>query len=433
MKSMRFVPEEATYSLLISLISKSGNYDDAFRLYEDMRSQGIIPSNFTCASLLTMYYRKEDYPKALALFEEMGKYGIKIDEVIYGLLIRMYGKLGLYEDAQKTSQEVKKLGVISNEKTYTTMGQVHLNAGNIEEALNIMDEMKCHIAKEYLASAEAVFQALSKMQIPECDFCKDMLNLYMRLGLTEKAKDFIFQIRKIQVEFDEELLKTVTKVLCIEGMVRDAVQLIREFSASKTFEDSVCIQIFSVAIHGNDRFTATEIASKPLDQPGAMAVELALILFIADGNTMKAEETLKLLLKTANGLSVVSQLIRKFIKEDDVASASLINFYGKQKKLREALNVFASVADSSRTGSLLYNSIIDSYNRCGKQEETYMFYKEEMEKGHSVKPDRFIMSAAVHLYRSAGLELKAEGVLRSMNSFTIPLENLEVGSRLKAD
>ncbi|KAF3663821.1 Pentatricopeptide repeat-containing protein [Capsicum annuum] len=422
MKSLRFIPEEATYSLLISLISKSGDYDDAFRLYEDMRSHGIIPSNFTCASLLTMYYRKEDYPKALALFEEMERYDIKIDEVIYGLLIRIYGKLGLYEDAQKTFEDVKKLGVISNEKTYTTMAQVHLNAGNIEEALNIMDEMKsknisfsnfcygillrCHIAKEDLASAEAVFQALSKMQIPECGFCKDMLNLYMRLGLTEKAKDFIFQIRKIQVEFDEELLKTVLKVFCIEGMVRAAVQLIQEFSASKTFEESVFAETFSLAIHGNDRFNATEIASNPLNQPGAIAFELALILFIADGNTLKAEETLKLLLKTANGLSVASQLIRKFTKEgdiskaenlykllmklgrkpEDVASASLIHFYGKQKNLRKALNVFASVADSSRTRSLLYNSIVDSYNRCDKQEEAYIFYKEEMEKGHVLGP-----------------------------------------------
>ncbi|KAJ8554189.1 hypothetical protein K7X08_024867 [Anisodus acutangulus] len=324
-------------------------------------------------------------------------------------------------------------------------------------------------------------------------------------------------------------------------MVRDAVQLIREFSASKTFEDSVWIQTFSVDIHGNDRFTATEIASKPLDQPGAMAFELARILFIADGNTMKAEETLKLLLKTANGLSVVSQLIRKFIKEGEISKEE--NLYKLLMKL--ALNVFASVAESSRTGSLLYNSIIDSYNRCGKQEETYMFYKEEMEKGHVLGPvaismlvnglsncgryteaentihnslranleldtvayntfikamleagklrfatrvyehmlssgvapsiqtyntmisvygrgrnldkavEAFDMAqkmgisldekaytnlicyygkAAVHLYRSAGLELKAEGVLRSMDSFTIPfLENLEVGSRLKAD
>lgn len=71
---------------------------------------------------------------------------------------------------------------------------------------------------------------------------------------------------------------------------------------------------------------------------------------------------------------------------EDVASASLINFYGKQKNLKEALNVFASVADSSRTRSFLYSSIIDSYNRCDKQEEAYMFYKEEMKKGHVLGP-----------------------------------------------
>lgn len=304
--------------------------------------------------------------------------------------------------------------------------------------------------KEDLASAEAVFQALSKVQIPECGFCKDMLNLYMRLGLTEKAKDFIFQIRKIQVEFDEELLKTVMKFFCIEGMVRDAVQLIREFSASKTFEDSVFTQTFSVAIQGNDRFNATEIASKPLDQQGAMAFELALILFIADGSTMKAEETLKLLLNSANGLSVASQLIRKFTKEgdiskaenlykllmklgrepEDVASASLINFYGKQKNLKEALNVFASVADSSRTRSFLYSSIIDSYNRCDKQEEAYMFYKEEMKKGHVLGP--VAISMLVNGLSDCGRYTEAKDIIHNSLRANVELDTVAYNTFIKA-
>lgn len=71
------------------------------------------------------------------------------------------------------------------------------------------------------------------------------------------------------------------------------------------------------------------------------------------------------------------------------------------------------------------------YMDYGHVEEGISFF-ERISK--SVKPDRFIMSAAVHLYRSASLELKAEGVLRSMKSLGLPfLENLEVGSRLKAD
>lgn len=51
----------------------------------------------------------------------------------------------------------------------------------------------------------------------------------------------------------------------------------------------------------------------------------------------------------------------------------------------------------------------------------------------SMEPDRFIMSAAVHFYKSAGMELRAEEILNSMNSMGIPfLKNLEVELKTKA-
>ncbi|CAK9172465.1 unnamed protein product [Ilex paraguariensis] len=332
MKSFGFVPEEVTYSLLISLSSKKGNQDNGLRLYEDMKLQGRTPSNFTCASLLTLHYKNEDYSKALSLFSEMERKKIVADEVIYGLLIRIYGKLGLYEDAQKTFEEIEKLGLLSNEKTYIAMAQIHLNSGNFEKALGILEQMRskniwfsrfafivslqCYVMKEDLSSAEATFQALSKTGPPDANCCKKMLNLYMKLGLNEKAKDFIIQIRKDQVEFDEELLKTVMKVYCTLGMLRDAEHLIEEVSRSRSFEDSKLIQALSMAMDGDiRRLPRTEGAFEPLDQPGTMAFGFVLSLYLTDGNGSNAEEKLKMLLKTANGLSVASQLVCKFIRE----------------------------------------------------------------------------------------------------------------------
>lgn len=329
MKSLGFIPEEVTYSLLITVCSKMGNKDEAFRLYENLRSQEIVPSNFTCASLLALHYRNGDYSKALSLFSEMERYKIAADEVIYGLLIRIYGKLGLYEDAQKTFKEIEKLGLLSDEKTYITMAQVHLNSGNFEKALCIMDQMRsknilfsrfafivllqCNVMKEDLASAEATFQALSKTGLPDSGSCNDMLRLYMKLGLTEKAKTFVIQIRKDQVKFDEELFKTVMKVYCKEQMLRDAEQLIDELSTSESYKDNKFIQTFSMAMNGES--WRPEDALEPLDPCGTMAFGMMLSLYLAYGNTSRTEEKLKLLLKTANGLTVASQLVINFIKE----------------------------------------------------------------------------------------------------------------------
>lgn len=331
MKNMGFVPEESTYSLLITLSSKLGDKDEALHLYEDMRSVGIVPSNFTCASLLALYYRTADYSKACSLFSEMERYGVIADEVIYGLLIRIYGKLGLYDDAQKTFLEIGRLGQLSDGKTYTTMAQVHLNFGNFEKALDVMEQMKsnnipysrfsyivllqCYVVKGDLSSAEGAYQALSKTGLPDARSCKDMLNLYLRLGLSEKAKSFVAQTRKDQVEFDEELFMTVMKVYCKGGMLREVEQLMEELSVSETFEGP-SVQTFVMAMNGQcSRSTEYENWSELLDQSGAVAIELMLTLCLATQNETKMKEKLEFLLKSKIGESVANRMISKLAKD----------------------------------------------------------------------------------------------------------------------
>lgn len=324
MKNVGFVPEEVTYSLLISLSTKSGNRDEALRLYNDMRSQGVVPSNYTCASLLSLYYKNGDYSKALSLFLEMEREKIPADEVIYGLLIRIYGKLGLYEDAEKTFEETERLGLLSDEKTYLAMAQVHLGSGNVDKALKIVELMKsrniwfsrfayivllrCYVMKEDSNSAEVTFAALSKTGLPDAGSCNDMLNLYSRLGLMEKAKHFIAQIRNDKVDFDEELYKTAMRVYCKEGMLRDVEQLIEQMGTDISCKDNRFIQtcFMTVCNHRGD---------EQLHEKDLAALVLMLNLYVADGNFNKTEEILRLMLETAGGLSCVNQLISNFIRQ----------------------------------------------------------------------------------------------------------------------
>ncbi|XP_059624948.1 pentatricopeptide repeat-containing protein At5g27270 isoform X2 [Cornus florida] len=467
MKNLGFIPEEVTYSLLISLSSKNGDQDKALELYQDMRSQRIVPSNFTCASLLAIYYKNGDYAKAVSLFSEMESHKITVDEVIYGLLIRIYGKLGLYEDAKKTFKEIEKLGLLSNEKTYIAMAQVHLNSGNCEKALGIMELMRsrniwfsrfayivllqCHVMKGDLASAEATYQALSKTGHPDASSCNDMLNLFMRLGLTEKARDFIIQIRKDQVEFSEELLKTVMKVYCKGGLLSDAEQLIEDMSTSESFNDSKFIQTFYLAMHRESRgLDEVEDPIEPSDQACSMAFTLMLSLYSADRNANKTAKVLLLLLKTADGLSLASQLVSKFIKKGDIskaeflyqlliklgckpedaASASLISLYGKQQKLEQAQKIFEAVVDYSTTRETLYNAMIDAYANCGKPEDAYLFYKEVTEKGHDFSA--VAISILVKALTNGGKYHEAENVIRSSFHDSLELDTVAYNTFIKA-
>ncbi|KAL6972238.1 hypothetical protein U1Q18_031926 [Sarracenia purpurea var. burkii] len=467
MKNLGLVPEEVTYSLLISLSCKNGNQDEALGLYEDMRSRGIVASNYTCASLITLHYKSGDYSKAVSLFSEMERKKIAADEVIYGLLIRIYGKLGLYEDAQRTFEEIEKLGLLSVEKTYIAMAQVHLNSGDFEKALSTMEQMRsrniwysrfsfivllqCYIMKEDLASAEITYHALLKTGLPDTASSNNMLKLYMRLGLTEKARNFVIQMRKDKVEFDEELLKTVMKIYCKEGMLGDAELLIEEISSSNNLFESKFVQTFFMAMHEKSRGPSkVEDRLEHLDQPRAIAFELMLILYLASGNYSKMEEILKLLLETANGLSVASQLVSKLIKEGDiskaehlykllveldcipeyVASSSLIRFYGKQQKLKQALEVFEMVGNSPTNAKPLYSSMIDVYAKSGQPEAAYFFYREQSKGGHDL--GAVAISMLVNTLISSGKHREAEDVIHSSFRDNMDLDTVAYNTFIKA-
>lgn len=461
MRTMGLVPEEVIYSLLITVSTKNSNWHEALKLYEDMRSHRIVPSKFTCASLLTMYYKIKDYSKALSLFIQMQSKNIAADEVIYGLLIRIYGKLGLYEDAQKTFEETERSGLLSNEKTYLAMAQVHLSSGNFEKALSVIEVMKsrniwlsrfayivllqCYCMKEDLDSAEVTFQALSKIGCPDAGSCSDMINLYVRLGFTEKAKDFIVHIRKYLVDFDEELFNTVIKVFCKEGMLKDAEQLVYEMGTNASFKDNRFFKTFSNFMYGENKELENIMVSAD-----TTALGLILSLYLENGNFTKTEEFLKLILEAGSGLSVVSQLVNSFIREGDLFKAeavngqliklgsrledetiaSLISAYGRQNKLKQAQEVFAAVADSPILGNPIINSMIDACVKCGKFEEAYLLYEEVAQRGHNLGAVGIGM--VVNALTNSGKHPEAENIIRRSIQDRMELDTVAYNIFIKA-
>lgn len=69
---------------------------------------------------------------------------------------------------------------------------------------------------------------------------------------------------------------------------------------------------------------------------------------------------------------------------EDAAFASMISLYGKQRKLKQAQEVFAAVADSSKARKVLYGPMFDAFSNCGASEEAYLFFREETVKGHDI-------------------------------------------------
>lgn len=108
----------------------------------------------------------------------------------------------------------------------------------------------------------------------------------------------------------------------------------------------------------------------------------------------------------------------------------LLFAFTKAGLTKEAERVFEKIIAAGLSPDLAcYRNFLRGYMDYGHVEQGIVYY-ERISK--LVKPDRFIMSAAVHLYKSAGMENKARDVLSCINNLGISfLENLEVGSKTR--
>lgn len=108
----------------------------------------------------------------------------------------------------------------------------------------------------------------------------------------------------------------------------------------------------------------------------------------------------------------------------------LLLAFAKAGLTNEAESVFDKIIAAGLSPDLAcYRSLLRGYMDYGHVEQGIGLYERIKE---FVKADRFIMSAAVHMYKSAGMEHVAQDVLSSMNSLGISfLENLEVGLKTR--
>ena len=96
----------------------------------------------------------------------------------------------------------------------------------------------------------------------------------------------------------------------------------------------------------------------------------------------------------------------------------------------EAERVYMELLSAGLNPDLLCcRAMLRGYMDYGHVEKGIKFFEQIRE---SVKADRFIMSAAVHLYKSAGKKLEAEVVFESMKNLRISfLDELEVGLKIQ--
>lgn len=156
-----------------------------------------------------------------------------------------------------------------------------------------------------------------------------------------------------------------------------------------------------------------------------------------NGNSPDSRTYLALIRAYTEGLkySEAEQVIMSMHNEGIYPSCAHFNLllwaFAKSGLMEEAERIYKNLFHAGLHPELECKRILlRGYVEFGNVEDGIIFFEREC---CSEKPDRFILSAAVHLYKSANMESRAQELLNSMDSFGIPfLKNLEVGSKAKS-
>ncbi|CAJ1938762.1 unnamed protein product [Sphenostylis stenocarpa] len=421
-------------SQLIINLSKEGETSKAEFLNHQLIKLGCRMEEATVASLISHYGKQQMLKQAEDIFAEYVKSPTS-SKLLYNSMINAYAKCGEQDQAyllyKQVTDEGHDLGAVgmSIAVNSLTNGGKHQEAENfilrcLEENLELDTVayntfIKAMLEAGKLHFASSIFERMNSSGVaPSIETFNTMISVYGQDQKLDRAVEIFNKASSFGVPLDEKTCMNLIGYYGKAGMMHEASQLFRKMQEEGIkpgkVSYNIMINVYANAgdLHETDKLF--EAMQKQGCLPDSFTYLSLVQAYARNQNYCKAEETIRAMQSKGIPPSCVhfNILLHAFIK------AGLVD---EAKMVYEELSTFGLVPDL-----VCYRTMLNGYLKCGYVEEGINFFESIRE---STKGDRFIMSAAVHFYKSAGKESKAKELLISMNKKGIPfLKKLEIGS-----
>ena len=108
LNSKKMLKDEIIFNLILNGCSKKGDFENLYRVYEEMLNNGIKPTNITMNTIIDAFIRSNELEKAWKIFGEMYKNQINPDNFTLSTLFRGIKTMDHYEYLIKGIDLVKK-------------------------------------------------------------------------------------------------------------------------------------------------------------------------------------------------------------------------------------------------------------------------------------------------------------------------------------
>ncbi|XP_071711973.1 pentatricopeptide repeat-containing protein At5g27270 [Rutidosis leptorrhynchoides] len=363
-----FSAQKHLYSCIIDVFVKSAKVDEAYFFYKEETKRGCDVGAVAISMLVNALTSCGKHREAGNVINDCFSKNLELDTVAYNTFIKAMLDAGRLKFSASVYDRMLMNGVVPSIQTFNTMITVHGRGRNLNKAVEMFNTARI----KGVTLDEKVYT--------------NMICYYGKAGKIDEASALFNQMQEEGIEPGQGSYNIMMNVYASRGLYREAAHLFNEMQRNGRPPNSFTYLALVRAYTTADKHTEAEGTIRLMEKereisPSCAHYNLLLSAYAKTGPVDEVER--------------VYDLIRAKSVPDIGCYQIMIRFYLDYGYVEKGIDLFETIRDS-------------------------------------VKCDRFIMSAAVHLYRSADMVNKAEGVLSCMSSMGVPfLNNLVVGSKIR--
>ncbi|CAK9141402.1 unnamed protein product [Ilex paraguariensis] len=339
--------------------------DEAFDMFQRMRSGGVAPDEVSLASILSACANIQALEKGKQVHCLLIKYGLETSLYAGSSLIDMYAKCGVIRAASQVFSCMRERSVVSINALIAGYAQT-----SIEEAVILFRYMLA----EGLKPSEVTFASL-------LDACSGPSNL--KLG-----RQLHCLIQKIGLSYDDEFLAvSLLGMYMTTQRKTDASVLFSEFPNPKS------TVLWTAIISGHTQIDCSEKALlfyREMHKSNAMPDQATFVSVL---------RACAILAALQDGREIHSLIFHTGFDSDELTGSALVDMYAKCGDIKNSVQVFNEMV--TKKDVISWNSMIVGFAKNGYAENALKIFN-EMKQTH-VKPDEVtflgVLTACSHAGR----------------------------------
>lgn len=440
-------PNDITLNTVIDIMIESGNFDLAWKYFDEMEAKyGIEPDIYTYSTLLKSIKNYQPDEKNIERAFEILKIvklsktkGIKPDEILYNCILDTCVKYNKMEQAKAVFTDMKEALICPSKITFAIMIRGYGNSFDLESAFDVFEEMK----NSSVEPNEIIYGCLLNACV-KCNKIDRAIELYEQIKIKNINMNVVLYSTLIKgytkeknferaFEIYNKMLsdQTVTPNIIAYNAILDSCvecddiemmkKIYEEIKDQAVNEETACqpdLITYSTVIKGYSRALNSE---KVLDLyyylKGRSDMDLDEVIYnsVLDGllKSGKYEDALKIhedmvANKIEKSNATYSILIKIYSKMNDVENAveiynlmisnkikpSLITYTAilqiliKTKRIQNAIEIFEEILSNKMDpDQVLFNVIINGCVFNGRLEEACKFLKESLDANIKLNND----------------------------------------------